>query len=63
MKIGTFAKDDRVQVVKGSFKNLTGVVSLVYEGGEQVQLDLGLQSKPVLIDYPASYIKKIDKGK
>ena len=59
MKVGRFNKDDEVKVIRGSFKNLTGKVSEVYEGGEFVQIDVGLLSKPLLIDYPASYLVKI----
>lgn len=50
---------DEVKVLKGTFKNLTGQVSAVYDKGENVQINLKLASKPVLIDYPASYLVKI----
>lgn len=59
LKLGTFAKGDKVKVVKGTFKNLTGVISAVYENGEKVQLNLNLSSKPLLIDYPSSYLTKL----
>lgn len=59
MKKGAFSKDDEVKVVKGSFKNLTGRVSEVYEDGELIQINVGLLSKPMLIDYPASYLVKV----
>ena len=59
MKVGKFAKNDEVKVLKGSFKNLTGRVSEVYDGGEFVQIDVGLLSKPLLIDYPANYLVKL----
>ena len=49
---------DRIKVVKGSFKNLMGVVTSVYDDGESVQVSVGLVSKPLLIDYPASYLVK-----
>ncbi len=50
---------DNIKVTKGSFKNLVGVVSSVYEDGESVQISVGLVSKPLLIDYPASYLVKL----
>jgi transcription antitermination factor NusG len=59
MKVGKFSKNDEVKVIRGSFKNLTGKISEVYEGGEFVQIDVGLLSKPLLIDYPANYLVKI----
>lgn len=59
MRVGSFVKNDEVKVVKGSFKNLTGRVSEVYDGGEFVQIDIGLLSKPMLIDYPANYLVKV----
>lgn len=59
MKKGIFQKDDEVKVIKGSFKNLTGRISEVYDGGESVQINIGLLSKPLLIDYPSSYLVKV----
>lgn len=60
MVVNTFEVGDTVKVLKGSFKNLTGIVSLIHDGGEQVQINLHLSSKPVLIDYPTSYLSKIE---
>lgn len=59
LKIGSFAKGDKVKVLKGTFKNLTGIISAVYDNGDKVQLNLQLSSKPVLMDYPSSYVVKI----
>jgi len=59
MKKGIFDKNDEVKVIRGSFKNLTGKISEVYDGGEFVQIDVGLLSKPLLIDYPANYLMKL----
>jgi len=55
----TFKIGESVKVLKGTFKNLTGVISAVYDNGDNVQINLKLASKPVLIDYPASYLEKI----
>ena len=59
MKVGSFQKNDEVMIMRGSYKNLTGKVSMVYSGGDIVQVDFGLKSKPLLLDYPANYLKKI----
>ncbi len=59
LKAGKLQIGDSVKVLKGTFKNLTGTVSFVYESGENVQINLKLSSKPVLIDYPSSYLLKI----
>jgi transcription antitermination factor NusG len=59
MTVSRLSVGDNVKVLKGTFKNLTGIVSLVHENGESVQINLRLSSKPVLIDYPASYLVKI----
>lgn len=59
LKMGTFKVGEEVKVIKGTFKNLTGSVSAVYGDGEQIQINVKLASKPMLIDYPASYVVKI----
>lgn len=59
MKVGRFALNDEVRVIRGSYKNMIGRVSNVYEGGEFIQIDVGLLSKPLLIDYPANYLTKL----
>lgn len=59
LKVGLFKIGDEVKVIKGTFKNLTGTVSAVYDGGEQIQLNVKLSSKPMLIDYPSSYVVKV----
>lgn len=59
MKLGEFSEDDDVKIVKGQFKNLIGKVSFVHDGGENVQVYVGLRSKQMLIDFPSSYLIKI----
>ena len=58
LKASHFMVGDDVKVLKGTFKNLSGTVSFIYENGETVQINLKLSSKPVLIDYPSSYLVK-----
>lgn len=60
MKVSRFSEDDRVKIVKGNFKNLTGKVSCVYDGEENVQVFVKLRSKEMFIDFPASYLEKLD---
>lgn len=59
LRIGEFSEDDDVKIVKGSFKGLPGKVSFVHDGGEHVQVYVGLRSKQVLMDFPASYLVKL----
>lgn len=54
-----FAINDRVRVVKGDFRNLSGIVRTIYDGGEVVQVDTSQRSKPLLIDFPTIYLLKI----
>lgn len=61
MKLGSFKEEDEVKIIKGQFKNLIGRVSFIHEGGENVQVYVGLRSKQVLLDFPASYLVKINK--
>jgi transcription antitermination factor NusG len=61
MKIGEFAAEDEVKIVKGQFKNLLGKVSFVHENGENVQVYVGLRSKQILMDFPSSYLMRIDR--
>jgi hypothetical protein len=60
-EIGTckFKAGDKIKVVKGSFKNLTGNVVMVYDNCETVQVDISQRSKPMLADFPVIYLQKI----
>lgn len=58
MRVGKFSEDDSVKVIKGNYRNLPGKVSCVYDQGEVVQVCLNLRSKPMFIDFPASYLEK-----
>lgn len=60
LKVGDFSVGDSVRVIRGSFKNLIGKIHCVYSGGEAVQVDLKLSSKPMLIDFPSGSIQKVD---
>lgn len=55
-----FSVNDHVRVIKGEFRNLKGVVQIIYEGGEVVQVDVSQRSKPMLIDFPTIYLTKVD---
>jgi len=60
LKIGIFRVDQEVKIVKGNYKNLTGKVSYVYEGSENVQVYINLRSKKVFMDFPSSYLQRVD---
>ncbi len=55
----TFSKGNRVKFTSGTYKGLDGVVSLVYEEGDKVQVETRLVSKPVLIDAPVSMLTRL----
>jgi len=61
MKLSEFSEDDDVKIIKGQFKNLIGKVSFVHENGENVQVFVGLRSKKILMDFPSSYLAKVDE--
>lgn len=54
-----FKIGDRVCVTKGEFRNLRGEIRTIYDGGEVVQIDATQRSKPMLIDFPVIYLRKI----
>jgi transcription antitermination factor NusG len=60
MKVGGFAEKDTVRIIQGNFKNLRAEVSYVHDGGEVVQVFVSMRSKKVLMDFPASYLHKIE---
>lgn len=60
LKIGEFHTEQEVKIVKGHYKNLTGKISAVYEGSENVQVYINLRSKKVFMDFPSSYLQKIE---
>jgi transcription antitermination factor NusG len=60
LKVVSFSVGDNVKIMKGSFKGLTGKVSIVYDGGEKVQVNTGFLSKPMLMDYHSSYLQKVE---
>lgn len=60
MKCGSFKVGDSVRVVVGSYKNLRGEISVIYDE-QSVQVSVShLSSKRVLIDFPITYLKPED---
>lgn len=55
-----FATGDPVRVIKGEFRNLRGTVRMIHKGGETVLVDVSQRSKPMLIDFPAIYLQKVE---
>lgn len=61
MKVGSLVEENIVKVIKGNYKNLIGKVSMVYEGNENVQVYVDLRSKKVFMDFPSSYLEKVEE--
>jgi transcription antitermination factor NusG len=55
----SFQVGDPVKLVSGQYKGLSGVVRLVYDGGEKVQISVPTGSKPILMDCPTSMLSRI----
>lgn len=62
MQHAEFKIDTPVRISKGTFKNLLGTVSQVYDANT-VQVFVNLKSKQMLIDFPASYLENLSKKK
>jgi transcription antitermination factor NusG len=55
-----FEVGDPVVVVQGFHKNLRGLVSLIYEEDDRVQINIShLDSKRLLMDFPMTFLEKI----
>ena len=61
LKLGSFKEGQSVKIIKGNFKNLQAKVSYIHEDGESAQVHVKLRSKPILIDFPVSYLKAIEE--
>lgn len=59
LRVGKFVCGDSVRIIDGSYKNLRGTVSIVYETKQVVQVSIVLRSKKMLMDLPATYIEKV----
>ncbi len=58
---GVFSPGDDVRVTKGELKNLRGKVIVSYDDNKKIQVHLAsLQSKPVIFEFPPSYLEKVD---
>jgi transcription antitermination factor NusG len=65
LKIAKYSVGDLVRIIKGDYRNLLGQVSIVYEGGQRVQVTVTaaghhLRSKRLLIDFPVTYLVKVN---
>lgn len=59
MKFGNFQVGDIVKVTKGTFKNLEGKISEIYESKETAQIFVDLRSRQSFIDFPLSHLEKM----
>ncbi len=55
-----FEVEQDVKIVKGTYKGLPAKISMVYEDREKVQVYVHLRSKKMFIDFPSSYIQKVE---
>lgn len=60
MKVGEYGEGQKVKIIKGNYKNLQAVVSYAHDDGEHVQVYVDLASKKILMDFPISYLVKVD---
>lgn len=58
MNVVAFAVGDQVRILRGEFKNMRGTVSDVDPEKQTVTLSPNLKSKPMLVEYPFSFVKK-----
>ena len=60
LKSVSFKIGDSVRVITGTYKNLRGEVSLIYDDGENVQVTVNhLRSKKgLLVDFPSTYLER-----
>lgn len=60
MKLGEYSEGQKVKIIKGNYKNLQAVISYAHDDGEHVQVYVDLSSKKILMDFPTSYLVKLD---
>lgn len=58
MKKADFEVGDRVRVLRGEFRGMRGVVTEVFSETQRLMLSTSLASKPLLVEYPFSFVKK-----
>lgn len=61
MKKADFEVGDQVRVIRGEFRNMYGVVTEVFPEKQHLMISNNLGSKPMLIEYPFSFIKKVSR--
>lgn len=63
LKSNSFQIGDSVCVITGTYRNLRGEISLVYDDGETVQVAVNhLRSKKgLLVDFPSTYLERVQE--
>ena len=61
LRVGEYACGDTVKIIDGSYKNLKGTISVVYDSKQVVQVSVVLRSKQMLMDFPVTYIEKTEE--
>jgi len=54
-----FKIGDHVLIRQGTYKNLQGHISAIYDDNKNCQIKVVLRSKCLLVDFPVTYIQKI----
>ncbi len=56
---GDFRSGEAIKIIKGNYKNLEAEIVQIYEDGKTIQVYVGLRSKKILLDFPASYMVRV----
>lgn len=64
LQVAKYTVGNMIKVIKGEYKNMIGQVSIVYDGGQRVQVTATaaghhLRSKRMLMDFPVTYLVKV----
>jgi transcription antitermination factor NusG len=59
LRVGEYVCGDTVRIIEGSYKNLKGTISVVYDKKQVVQVSVVLRSKQMLMDFPVTYLERI----
>jgi len=60
LKQVNFKIGDKIKVIEGNYKNLIGRITFIFEDKKSVQITADLASKPLLMDFPTTYLIKYE---
>lgn len=61
LKIREYVENDKVRVINGTYKNMTGVIGGVDYDKSIASVIFNFRSKKSIIEFPFSYLEKIDQ--